>query len=194
LYEQLNPDALESATTINKAACPSFNGKLKVFHSALTIYYSPSDISGVGGMHQERIRATPKWRNSGAPHYDSVLVKKDSTMPGMRGLLVAQVLLFFSFTYRKITYPCTLVQWFQPIGSEPCPDTGMWIVKPEVDHRHHRIQLVIHLECILCAAHLIGIAGSHFIPPDLDYTKSLAAFKAFYVNKYANHHAHEVAF
>jgi len=194
LYEQLNPDSLESATTIDVSVCPPFSSKLKVFHSAVAIYFSPSDISGIGGMHRQRIRATLQWRLSGAPRYDCIFVEKDSTLPGMRGLLTAQVLLFFSFSYCSITYPCALVQWFQPVGGAPCLDTGLWVVEPELDRHGRRVQSVIHLDCILSAAHLIGVAGTHFIPRDLKYTHSLSAFKAFYVNKYANHHAHEIAF
>ena len=53
---------------------------------------------------------------------------------------------------------------------------------------------VIHLNCILRAAHLIGHAGSQSVPLRLKHTDSLDAFTAFYVNKYADHHAHEIAF
>jgi len=176
------------------AHCLSFNRKLKVFHSAVVIFYSPSDISGVGGMHRQRICATPVWHRSGAPQFDCVFVEKDPTLPRMHGLLVAQVLLFFSFSYHDITYPCVLVQWFRPVGDQPCPNTGLWVVKPEVDRHHLRVQSVIHLHCILSAAHLIGVSDAHMVPQDLHYTHSLTSFKSFYVNKYANCHAHEIAF
>ena len=52
---------------------------------------------------------------------------------------------------------------------------------------------VIHLDTILRGAHLMGIAGSHPIPHQLKYTDSLDAFKSFYVNKYIDYHAHEIA-
>ncbi|KAF8814483.1 hypothetical protein BYT27DRAFT_7082226 [Phlegmacium glaucopus] len=42
--------------------------------------------------------------------------------------------------------------------------------------------------------HLIGVYGSNFIPPTLTYSQSLHAFRLFYVNKYADHHSHEIAF
>ncbi|KAH9028914.1 hypothetical protein EDB85DRAFT_1867581, partial [Lactarius pseudohatsudake] len=55
---------------------------------------------------------------------------------------------------------------------------------------------VIHLDSILRGAHLIGVAGPHFLPssPKVDYLTSLDSFKCFFVNKYADHHAHEIAF
>jgi amino acid permease len=40
----------------------------------------------------------------------------------------------------------------------------------------------------------LRVYGSKFIPPTLTYSQSLHAFKLFYVNKYANHHSHEIAF
>jgi len=191
LYEQLNPDSSKSATAINVSICPPFSGKLKVFQSAVAIYFAPSNISGIGGMHCQQICATPQWCPSRAPHYDCIFVEKDSMLPGMHGLLTVQVLLFFLFL---ITYPCALVQWFQPVGDAPCVDTGLWVIEPELDRHDQHVQSIIHLDCILSAAHLIGVAGTHYIPQDLKYTHSLSAFKAFYVNKYTNHHMHEITF
>ena len=52
---------------------------------------------------------------------------------------------------------------------------------------------VIHLNSVLRAAHLIGAAGERPIPK-IRFTDSLDAFHSFYINKYADHHAHEIAF
>ena len=38
------------------------------------------------------------------------------------------------------------------------------------------------------------VCGSSFIPDNLTYTKSLQAFKNYYVNKYVDHHAYEIAY
>jgi len=62
---------------------------------------------------------------------------------------VAQVLLLFSFHYRNVYYPCALVQWFTPIGDEPCKNTGMWKVEPECDEHGDCLVGVIHLDRIL---------------------------------------------
>ncbi|KAF8811426.1 hypothetical protein BYT27DRAFT_7089514, partial [Phlegmacium glaucopus] len=53
---------------------------------------------------------------------------------------------------------------------------------------------IIHIDSILCAAHLIGVYRNDFIPHNLQHYHSLTAFKLYYVNQYADHHAHEIAF
>lgn len=163
-----------------------------MFNSAVSIYYAPSDLSGIGGMRREWIRAVPSWRR-GAARNDCIFVQKDENDPGFRGLHAAQVLIFFSFGHDGIDYPCALVRWFIPIGDEPCPDTGMWMVEPEfIDGEP--VCSVIHLDCIYRGAHLIPVYGKYFIPRDLKFSDSLHAFRSYYVNKYADHHAHEIAF
>lgn len=157
------------------------------------MFYAPSDYSGLGGMHRERIRACPSWR-SGPGRYDCVFAETDKTECGFRGLLAARVRLFFSFKYNGQDFPCALVEWFSAVGSAPDDDTGMWIVEPDFDVAGRRVTDVIHVESILRGAHLIGVAGDTFIPRDLHYTDSLDAFKAFYINKYADHQSHEIAF
>ncbi|KAM6492926.1 hypothetical protein JOM56_011060, partial [Amanita muscaria] len=76
----------------------------------------------------------------------------------------------------------------------PCPITGMWKVCRDVGENGERILDVIHIDTILRSAHLIGIAGETFIPYGLDHTDSLDAFTTFYVNKFIDYHAHEIAF
>ncbi|KAI6038734.1 hypothetical protein EDC04DRAFT_2868225 [Pisolithus marmoratus] len=76
-----------------------------------------------------------------------------------------------------------VAQWFTPIGNEPCINTGMWKVEHEYD------EFVDHL-----VTHLIGIYGDEYIPPDLHYSDSLAAFGSFNVNKYSDYHAFGLAF
>ncbi|KAJ7113622.1 hypothetical protein C8R44DRAFT_631094 [Mycena epipterygia] len=73
----------------------------------------------------------------------------------------------------------------------------MWIVKPDFGRRRVQGLAVVHLDCILRSAHLIGVAGKDFIPEDdsdFKFPDSLDAFQFFYVNKYADHHAHEIVF
>jgi hypothetical protein len=69
------------------------------------------------------------------------------------------------------------------------------MVEPDFQ-RGQRVLEVIHLDSILCGAHLIGVSGSQFLPSDplFIFSISLDAFKTFYVNKYVDHHAHEIAF
>ena len=118
----------------------------------------------------------------------------DAELPGMRGLQVAQVLLFFSITFHGVDYPCVLVDWFTIIEDEPCQDTGMWIVEREVGEDNRQSTSVVHLDCIVRGAHLVGVSGSEFLPRRLLHTDSLNAFLAFYVNKFADHHSNEIVF
>ncbi|KAJ7460026.1 hypothetical protein B0H11DRAFT_1701058, partial [Mycena galericulata] len=85
-------------------------------------------------------------------------------------------------------YPCTLDHWFSAVrGEHPCPETGMWIVTPDTVRGGRGPSLaVVHLDCFTswCSLDLHNFG----------FTDSLDAFKAFYVNKYADPHAHEIAF
>jgi hypothetical protein len=195
LYDQLYPDSEVSGSDIILSECPEPRGAVFVFNSALATFYAPSDLCGIGGMHRERIRATPAWKKGDieTPRYDCVLVDTDSTLPGMRGLQVARVHLFFSFRFNTTVYPCALIQWFETIGDEPDRDTGMWMVKPEYTGQNQS-RSVIHLDCIMRGAHLLPIFDEKFIPRDLHYSETLDMFRAFYVNKYIDHHAFEVIF
>jgi hypothetical protein len=193
LYNQLNPNIFNTGADIPLNSCPMITSKVYLFSSAHAVYYAPSDLCGTEGMHSERIRAVKSWYK-GAPRYDPVFVGK-SDDPGFMGLYVARVFVFFSFKHEGINYPCALIQWFSTVGNTPCDETGMWIVKPEVEitnHRKKRVLAVVHLDSLLRGAHLIGVSGKEFLPTNgFDFSMSLDAFKVFYVNRYADYHAHE---
>ncbi|KAF8880571.1 hypothetical protein CPB84DRAFT_1687555 [Gymnopilus junonius] len=167
--------------------------RLKVFHSAAAVYHAPSDLSGIGGMHREYIRATQAW-HGGPARYDCIFVEREPEEEGFHALGVAQVRVFFSFEHNNVAYACAFVKWFETHGDSPCPDTGLWRVKPDFTARGRRMCSVIHIDSILRAAHLIGVYGDKFIPSHLRYHHSLDAFKLFYVNKFADHHAREIAY
>ena len=193
LYEQENPDDDTSLDNIPQELCPAVEGKVRVFPSAIATYYAPSDRSGLKGMFRERIRAVKSWRK-GPGRYDTVFLSGNTDLEGFQGLLVARVQLFLSVVHRRYSYPCALVEWYSTIGMEPCPDTGMWMVEPDFDVLGNRATSVVHLNTILRSAHLMGIAGENFIPKTVQFHNSLDAFQAYYVNKYIDHHAHEIAF
>ncbi|KAI0349510.1 hypothetical protein OH77DRAFT_1414891 [Trametes cingulata] len=145
-------------------------------------------------MKKERIRSCSSW-HGGAPRRDCAYVVDDEQLPGFQGLAVVRVHLLFSFrSVGGLVYPCALVSWFVGSMDIPCDETGMWIVEPQLDDHGLPVMSVIHLDCMLCAAHLIDVSGAHTVPCNLCHTDSLDAFNAFYVNKYADHHAHEIAF
>ena len=166
---------------------------ISVFHSAIATFYAPSDLSGLGGMHTECIRSTPRWRK-GQARYDTVFLERDPDILGMQGLHVGRVFLFFSFSYNSAKYPCALIQWFSTISEGPDEDTGMWIVQPDLDANGRRELEVVHIDCILRGAHLIPVYGHNHLPIDIQHTNSLDIFQAHYVNKYIDHHAFEIAF
>jgi hypothetical protein len=192
LYSQEHPDSDQQNIDLDQ--CPDISRcALNLYHSAVATFYAPSDLSGLHGMHRERIRATPRWRN-GPPRNDCVFVEHDVDQEGFAGLHVARVLLFFSFTYHSILYPCALVHWFSAVGNTPCKDTHMWMVQPDFCDDGSIFKAVIHLDCILRGAHLIGLSGKEFLPHNLSCDDTLDSFLAFYVNKYADHHSNEIAF
>src|SRR5882757_6441175 len=102
-------------------------------------------------------------------------------------MVVARVLRFFSFRFEGITYPCALVHWFTTFGDTPDPDNGMWIVEPEFDETGYRSVSVIHIDSIVRAAHLLPIFDSSPVERSFHYTTTIDTFRAFYVNKYADH-------
>ena len=65
----------------------------------------------------------------------------------MEGLLVAWVVMFFSYhdDFSDITVSCVLVNWFLPKGRDGV--TGLWVVEPERIAGRKPVQ-VIHLESI----------------------------------------------
>ncbi|KAF8522595.1 hypothetical protein BU17DRAFT_75141 [Hysterangium stoloniferum] len=155
----------------------------------------PSDLSGIGGMRSERIRATPNWRKEG-PRYDTVFVNTNLDEDGMRGLDIARIKQLFSFKCQGHLYPCAAVQWYSRCGNEPDEDTGMWIVEPDVYEEGGRITIldIIHLDAIVHSAHLIAVYGNNPLPKDIPLCYTLDLFHSYYVNKYIDHHAFEIAF
>ncbi|KAF9233163.1 hypothetical protein BU15DRAFT_54269 [Melanogaster broomeanus] len=146
-------------------------------------------------MRTEHIRACPQWRNEGG-RYDCVFINTDmeSGHSGMQGLEVARVFCFFSFTFRGRYYPCAVIRWFDKVDDGPDEDTGMWIVHPAYRANRSPEYAVVHIDSIYRAAHLIPVYGPHFVPENLHHHHSYDAFHAYYVNKYADHHAFEIAF
>src|SRR5882724_4104895 len=70
-----------------------------------------SYISGIGGMCCEHIHAVDSWRK-GPPQHDCIFVETDLDPPGILGLDIPHVQLFFSFTHNNVKYFCALVHWF----------------------------------------------------------------------------------
>ncbi|KAG1894945.1 uncharacterized protein F5891DRAFT_1130746 [Suillus fuscotomentosus] len=190
LFQQLHPDDHCDPCDVPLAECPRYLNKILVFNSASSRFYAPSDLSGSGGMRTEHIHSSPSWCNEHS-RYDCVFVNTDSDLPGMRGLKVARVRTFFSFKYRGNTYPCAVIHWFDKVGDTADEDMGMWIVSPTGGASKHA---VIHVNAIYHAAHLIPVYGMEFLPQGFKCHDSYDTFRTYYMNKYADHHAFEIAF
>lgn len=111
----------------------------------------------------------------------------------MGSLLVARVLLFFSFTIDGEPHRCALVHWFSTFGDQPDVGNGMWVVTPDGFGAGRNIS-VIHIDSIVRGAHLLPIFDQQPLPHTLNYTKTLDSFRGFYVNKYVDYHAYETVF
>ena len=183
----------ESNSEVDITDCPEYTGKIIIYPSAVATFFAPSDPSGMGGMCRERIRSVSSWRG-GSARRDCVFADQDSSAVGFKALFVARVQLFFSLRIGRERLPCALVNWFSTVGDAPCPDTGMWMVEPDLDADGERVMDVVHLDTLVRGAHLIGVAGEDHIPRQLKESDSLDAFLSFYVNKYIDYHAHEIAF
>ncbi|EMD34081.1 hypothetical protein CERSUDRAFT_56026, partial [Gelatoporia subvermispora B] len=198
LYDQTHPDAPYDSEE-NNVDPKSFRSFMKkriwVHYSAAATYYAPSDPCGVGGMHCEHIRASPSWFG-GPPRFDCVFVNQDSSIPGIRGLGIAQVLLFCSFKHLGETYSCALVHWHKLVGDAPDNRTGMWIAQPDFldNARKQPLLQVIHTDSIVRAAHLIPVFTRGPVPPGVEFHNALYAYGSFHVNKYVDHHAFETIF
>ena len=123
------------------------------------------------GMQWERIWSCPLWWGK-APHHDCVFVVEDEDKPGMCGMNVAHIQLFFSFVYKDKEYQCALINWFSRMGQTQDSETGMWKVHPDIQHGQHWCS-VIHLDSVLRGAHLLPIFGEKFLPINFDYSDSL---------------------
>jgi hypothetical protein len=146
-------------------------------------------------MYRERIRANPGWKEG--PRFDTVFVTvaDDDDQEGliMHGILIAHVLLFFSFhdPVLQKEVPCALVNWFVPVSEVPDSATGMWAFKPEVERGKVTLE-VIHVDTIIRGAHLLPQYSTGFLPEDFSYVNALDAFKSYLVNHFVDYHAHEL--
>ncbi|TFK61918.1 hypothetical protein BDN72DRAFT_863235 [Pluteus cervinus] len=198
LYDQMHPNSGQSGWEVDLKDCPtpSFTLRVNLYHLARVVLYAPSDRSNIRSLRKELIRANPSWLGEG-PRNDCVFVQKPNrsrSHGGFKDLEVAQVQAFLSFEHEACLYPCALVCWFEKVGDAPCPVTRMWRVRPKLDHARRQVRTIIRLDSIVRAAHLIGAYGPTPLPREYCYQDCNRTFKTFYINKYIDHHAHELAF
>ncbi|KIJ58695.1 hypothetical protein HYDPIDRAFT_102171, partial [Hydnomerulius pinastri MD-312] len=197
LFAQMHANGPGDPNELPAGACPRHEGKVKVFNSAAVTFFAPSDPSSLGGMRREHIRASPKWHNEYARN-DCIFVSVDANINGMLGLEIARMICFFSFVFEGELYPCAVVHWFDKVGDEADEVTGMWVVDPGYHdlERKERHVAVIHIDSIYRSTHLIPVYATlgGAISQEIKPYHSYDTFQRFYVNKYADHHAFEIAF
>lgn len=139
LHTQIYPDDELPAAAVDLDDLPFLSNytKFKTFKCARTAYYSPSE-EGSWGMHAELIRRNPSWYGD-YERRDTMLVQTGNDEDVIGGLLFARVVHFIQIKPDNIEYPSAFLEWFLPVGGEPDPVTGMWIVEPEVDDVGRRI-------------------------------------------------------
>jgi hypothetical protein len=174
---------------------PDFHGQLFIHTSAAAVYYAPSELAGTGGMHREMLRSTALWYRS-YERRDTLLYADPYADDGspLEGMVVGRVLRFISFEHDEVSYACALVEVFELLRNEVDPITGMWMVRPRRhparENGRRRLALV-HTDHIFRACHLIGHYGTARMPVQFHFSRSHVAFRAFYLNHYADYHAHE---
>ncbi|KAF8815870.1 hypothetical protein BYT27DRAFT_7248786 [Phlegmacium glaucopus] len=192
LFDQINKNPEVTSNDVDLGDCPVIQSKISVFYSAVASFFALSNECGLHGMSRERIQSCPLWQGK-ALRQDCAFIVEDEDRPGMCGMSVAHIQLFFSFTHNSKEYPCALVEWFSRIGRSRDSDTGMWKVHPDIQ-QGQCLCSVIHLDSILHGAHLLPIFGPKFLPMNFNYSYSLDAFAGYYVNYFADHHSHEIIF
>ncbi|KAG1811798.1 uncharacterized protein BJ212DRAFT_1448324 [Suillus subaureus] len=130
------------------------------------MYLPPTALNMMG------ICACPLWQNVYVCN-DCVFVNINPELEGIEGLEVTRVkCFFFSFKFNWVMYPCALVQWFDKVGDHADEDTSMWIVCLSTHDNGTPNLAIIHLKT---------------------YLHSYDAFSTYYVNKFTDHHAFEIA-
>ena len=113
----------------------------------------------------------------------------------MEGLDVACAYLFFSFELGGQLFSCALIHQFSKSLDKPDPDNGMWVIEPDIDSDNYQVMSVVHIDCIVHAAHLLPVfRGDVAIPREMNFSHTLDVFTAFYVNKYIDYHAFKTLF
>src|SRR6266852_4486511 len=139
--------------------------KVSVVMSATSVYFAPSDCSGITGFKRELMRATPRWRGAD-PRFDMILVRMELE-PGPHGLSVARFHVLFSFVIDSTRHEVALVKWFSYIGDSPDEDTGMWVVKRNNNDDGSPSMGFICINKILRSCHLLPLYGKEMISSEI---------------------------
>ena len=198
MYKQQHPGS--SAQDIPDL--PPFYETITIHTTAVAIFHTPSNLSGIGGMRREHIHAVSHWRR-GPGHYNILFINvpaedvddnpEDLSSRGILGLEVAHAHLFFSFTLNGVKYPCALVHWFSCTTDTPSNVTGMHTIEPDYLPNGKPATAIVHLDTVFRAAHLLPVFSNHLaLTKRQHHEQTLDLFSEFYVNRYVDYHAFKV--
>ncbi|KAF8999699.1 hypothetical protein BDQ17DRAFT_1391507 [Cyathus striatus] len=192
IWQESYPDSDIPVEDVLVEELPGYHGQIYFYHSTVAIFHAPSDLGSAGGMQNECIHSHPRWGQDHYTCHDTVFVTLDHDGEGMHLMVIARVLLFFSFTFDNKSYSCALVNWFQHISNSPDPVTGLWQVKPEYNALGQLALAVIHVDSIIHSAHLLPVFGPDPLPENYHFSLALDVFWSYFVNKYIDHHSHSL--
>ena len=66
-------------------------------------------------------------------------------------------------------------------------------MEPDFNVEGEPLYTVIHLDMMVCAAHLIGKPNGS-VASDITHISALDKFNSYYINKYIDHHVYEITF
>jgi hypothetical protein len=168
-----------------------------VHRTAKAVFYAPGDPSGVGGMKRETIYAVPTYRKTGKHRHDTVFLRSNTLLPGMRGLRIARVYNFLQVRVYGNKYSCALVHHFNIVGDTFDEDTRLWIVEPAFLEDGSRHMEVVPINKVIRGSHLLPVFSAdedQWVPVTHSHMDSLDAFSSFYVNRFIDLHAFRLAF
>ncbi|EIW75687.1 hypothetical protein CONPUDRAFT_65876 [Coniophora puteana RWD-64-598 SS2] len=172
--------------------CPRAPMKITVVNSAVSTFRAPSDNCGTGGLKRERIRSTPSWRNE-APRQDCAFLLTNESLPGTLSMDVARILAFFKFNLQGTVYECAVVHWYEYYSNERDDLTGMYIVQPMYRRDGTRHTAVVDVDTMVRGCHLLPVFGKDPVPEDMTCHQSYDSFDGYYINRFIDHHAFELA-
>ena len=69
----------------------------------------------------------------------------------------------------------------------------MWMVKPFFLKDGSKNLAVIHIDSIVRSTHLLPIFENKRVPPYVNFHNLLDIYHSFYINRFADHHAFQLA-
>lgn len=143
-------------------------------------------------MRRERVRAVDSWMG-GPGRYDTVFIRDNPNATNIStGLSIGRVKLLFSLVLPGEVFACALVHHFSLVGLKADEDMGMWVVQPQLKESKPKLR-ILPLQKIFRAAHLIPVYEEERVPHRFSPTQTLDHYQFFYVNKFIDIHAFEIA-